>query len=420
MARSVQPVTGAVSAKRFEINQLFTPSTPVTTAELFAGRSPQMVRIIDAIAEPGRHVLLYGERGVGKTSLAQIVPYLVPRRNAKLHYYRVQAFPIDNFHSIARKIFKRIKMHATNAADDVSEITAADLYKETITPDDFVHEFSFFNGNDVPMVVIDEFNEIPQDGLTTRLWANTIKALSDAGTNITLIIVGVANNVTQLIKEHESIQRCTEEILMPRMGRDELTEVLMKRLDQLNITITEGARWKVVNLAKGLPAYVHGLGKFAALNAVKMPTPRTRIEDSDVDAAIDGLLASSDQTFKDSYEAATRSNQPGNLLKHALTACALARTDDSGFFTPASVREPLSAILGKWVEIANFQNHLLAFIDPKRNAILERIGEQRAYRFRFKHPAMQPYVMMRGVRENIIDDDAKRSLSSSDYPDFAI
>jgi Cdc6-like AAA superfamily ATPase len=415
MARTAH-VGDDVATKRFEINQLFTPSTPVTTAELFAGRSPQMLRIIDAIAEPGRHVLLYGERGVGKTSLAQIVPYLVPRRKASLHYYRVQAFPIDNFHSIARKIFKRIKMRAD--VDDVSDITAADLYKETITPDDFVHEFSFFNDNDVPIVVIDEFNEIPQDGITPRLWANAIKALSDSGTNVTLIIVGVANNVTQLIKEHESIQRCTEEIQMPRMTRDELTEVLMKRLGQLAITIEDSARWKIVNLSKGLPAYVHGLGKFAALNAVKIPRPRYRIVDDDVDFAIEGLLTSSDQTFKDAYESATRSNQPGNLLKQALTACALARTDDSGYFTPTAVREPLSAILGKWVEIANFQNHLLAFIDSKRSAILERIGEPRAYRFRFKHPAMQPYVMMRGVRDNIIHDDAKLALSSSEYPDL--
>src|SRR5262249_55065434 len=153
---------------------------------------------------------------------------------------------------------------------------------------------------------------------------------------------------------------------------------------QVGITIEDKAKWEIVNLAKGLPAYVHGLGKFAALQAVGLPVPRSKIIESDVDTAIDSLLASSDQTFKDSYEAATRSNQPGNLLKQALTACALARTDDSGYFTPTAVREPLRSILDKDVEIANFQNHLLAFIDPKRNAILERIGQPRGYRFRFK------------------------------------
>jgi len=84
-----------------------------------------------------------------------------------------------------------------------------------------------------------------------------------------------------------------------------------------------------VNLAKGLPAYVHGLGKHACLNAIT-PAGRLHLEEDDVDAAIDGLIASSNQFFKDVYEAATRSNQPGNLLRHVLMACALAKADDSG------------------------------------------------------------------------------------------
>lgn len=71
------------AAKRFEANQLFTPSTPISVADLFAGRSSQIYRIIDAIGERGRHVILYGERGVGKTSLAQIIPHLVPTGTSK-------------------------------------------------------------------------------------------------------------------------------------------------------------------------------------------------------------------------------------------------------------------------------------------------------------------------------------------------
>lgn len=120
----------------------------------------------------------------------------------------------------------------------------------------------------------------------------------------------------------------------------------------------------------------------------------------------------------DIYESATRSNQPGNLLRQVLTACALAKVDDSGYFTPVAVKEPLSAILGRHVEIANFQNHLKAFIDPKRRAILQRDGEARAYRFRFKQPAMQPFVLMKGFIDGIIDIDAKRALSSPEEPDL--
>jgi Cdc6-like AAA superfamily ATPase len=404
-----------IAPKRFEINQLFTPSTPVNAAELFAGRLGQIMRIVDTIAEAGRHAVVYGERGVGKTSLMQIVPYMVPDRVGHIRYCRVPAFPNSTFHSLFNSVFKNIKFN-TNVGDGVQEYDVSETFTGTIAPDDVVREFGHFGPNDIPIVVLDEFNEIT-DAETPMLVANTIKALSDNGTNVTIIIVGVADNVTQLIENHESIQRCTEQIPMPRMTADELSEVLDKRLRQLGYTITGDAKWKIINLAKGLPAYVHGLGKHACLSTLVVGG-RQHIEELHVDAAIDGLIASSDRTFKDSYDAATRSAQPDNLLKEVLTACALAKVDESGYFRPAAVKEPLSGILGKSVEIANFQNHLKAFIDPKRKAILQRDGEPRAYRFRFRQPAMQPFVLMKGMTENIISIDAKRALSSPEEPDL--
>ncbi len=404
-----------IANKRFEVGQLFTPSTPVTVAELFAGRSPQMVRINDTIAEPGRHAIIFGERGVGKTSLVQIVPYIVPDRRDRVRYCRIQAFPDDTFHSLATKIFKKIKFRA-NIGDGEREYDASQAIAGEITPDDVVNEFSNFGPNDIPIIVIDEFNEI-LDQKTPTLIANTIKALSDTGSNATMLIVGVADNVTHLIKEHESIQRCTEQIPMPRMNNHDLIEVLERRLKQLGFTIDADAKWKIINLAKGLPAYVHGLGKHACLNALSRGG-RSNIEEYDADTAIDSVVTSSHQYFKDTYELATRSNQPGNLLKEVLTACALTRTDEGGFFAPSAVKEPLSSILGKSVEIANFQNHLLAYIDPKRGPILKRKGEPRAYRFRFDQPAMQPYVLMRAIKENILDDGAMQALSYPEQPEL--
>ena len=50
---------------------------------------------------------------------------------------------------------------------------------------------------------------------------------------------------------------------MPRMTKDELVEVLIMRLKQLEFNISGDAKWKIVNLAKGLPLYVHTLGKYA-------------------------------------------------------------------------------------------------------------------------------------------------------------
>ena len=59
-------------ALRHEVLEKFTPSAPVTTRDLFAGRAPQLIQCMDVIAERGRHGIIYGEPGVGKTSISQV------------------------------------------------------------------------------------------------------------------------------------------------------------------------------------------------------------------------------------------------------------------------------------------------------------------------------------------------------------
>jgi len=271
-----------------------------------------------------------------------------------------------------------------------------------------------FKENELPIIVIDEFNEIDDD-YTSVLVSNNVKALSDSISKVTIVIVGVADNVSDLLKGHRSIERCTEEIPMPRMAVGERRELLDRRLARLGMQISGDARWKIINLSKGLPAYVHTLGKYAVYSALQ--ERRLLISEQDVDNAINEGLQSSQQSLKDSYEAATHSNNTRAQFRHLLTACALARVDDAGFFMPAAVREPLSGILKRSVHIANFQDTLRDFAET-RGQILERVGEPRSYRFRFRNPGMQPYVIMRGIRDNVIDESAKRALSSPEQPEL--
>jgi energy-coupling factor transporter ATP-binding protein EcfA2 len=54
-------------------NQVFTPGYPVSQKDLFAGRMEQLQRVLDTLNSPGRHPVLFGQRGVGKTSLANVL-----------------------------------------------------------------------------------------------------------------------------------------------------------------------------------------------------------------------------------------------------------------------------------------------------------------------------------------------------------
>lgn len=390
----------------FEISQLFTPSTPIKLADLFAGRGRQIDQLVSAVAEPGRHAILYGERGVGKTSLSQILEYIVPSARQAVIHARKACTPGDNFSSIWKKFFRDMRFEISDGGES-RIISASELYGDII-PDDVLREMKNFSKNDIPIFVIDEFNEINDGGHTASLLANTIKALSDEGVAATVVVVGVGDSVNQLFAEHGSIERCTEEVQMPRMSRDELGEIIDKRLPQLGMSIEPDARWKIIILSRGLPAYVHRLGKHAATRAVN--DLRRRITEEDVDASIEDVLRGSLESLRSAYDKATRSNQPGNLLKEVLLACALVPADDAGYFVPAAVQDPLEKIRGRAMSIAQYRNHLAEFATEKRGLILQRVGQERAYRYRFRDPAMLPYVLMKGIADGMVSDEAKSLL----------
>jgi Cdc6-like AAA superfamily ATPase len=397
---------------RFEAGELFTPSSPIATRELFAGRQKQINKLLDVVGERGRHAIIYGEPGVGKTSIVQILKLIIPTRTSTVRYIRRQVFSSDTFSTIWIDIFREMKF-VVNVGNGLKEYSVSDLYPTGVKPIDVVRELSMFSENDIPIVVIDEYNLI-KDEEASKLMAETIKAMSDASVKATVIIVGIGDSVGELIGGHESILRCSEEILMPRMEAEEVRDVIEGRLRRLGMKIGGDAKWKAINLTKGLPAFAHGLGRGAALAAIRQK--RLEIIEIDVDQAIDDVLNSSQHTLKTDYQLATHSNQVKARYRQILMACAMAQSDEIGYFTPKQVEEPLGSILEKKTSVEYFNKNLREFTESKRGRVLDRQGVARIYRYRFRNPAMQPYVLMQGIKDGFLNKDALTALNRPEQP----
>ena len=55
----------------------FTPTSPISLPDLLSGRENTLLRLQFYVLTPSQHVLLYGDRGVGKTSIARVLAVAV-------------------------------------------------------------------------------------------------------------------------------------------------------------------------------------------------------------------------------------------------------------------------------------------------------------------------------------------------------
>ena len=382
-------------ALRAELHSAFTPGAPIDAYDLFAGRQGQIQRLCDAVTSKGRHAVLFGERGVGKTSLSNIF-YFGLQSPERVVYVYVQCGSFDTFEKIWAKALRRIVFHI-----DGQEYVAIDLVKGEITPDELEVVLANFPKGLMPVIVFDEFDRV-KNSTVSLLMSETVKHFSNSPISSSIVIVGVADSVTDLIQEHHSVSRALVQIRMPRMDADEIKQIVTGRLRGTPISITSDALWRITVLASGLPFYAHALGRSSALLAVKKRV--TTISEDLVNESISASFDDLDQTLIDSYTKAITETRKGNIFKQVLAACALAEQDDLGRFSAAGVESILSQILGKTMNAPSFSFHLNQLCEDARGLVLSKTGSRSHFRFRFQQPMIQPYVIMRSLSGGIISD----------------
>jgi energy-coupling factor transporter ATP-binding protein EcfA2 len=394
--------------RKLEVGQLFTPAAPINNKELLAGRVTQIDRIIQTISQAGQHAVLFGERGVGKTSLANCLAGFLEGAKTAILPVRVQCDSSDDFASLWRRAFSAIKVSTKVISiglrpEETEQISSlADAIQDPITPDLVRISLTALAAHCLPIVIIDEFDRFADFG-ATRLFADTVKVLSDYAVRATLVFVGVADSVDSLIDGHESIMRNLVQVLLPRMSVAEMVALVNGRLPKAEMTITSDALDRICLLSGGLPHYTHLIAQHAAWAAIDSSV--NEIADVHVGAAMSSAIANAQQTIERAYHRATMSPRKDSLFPEVLLACALASCDELGYFAPSDVRAPMSAIMGKDCTISSFVRHLGDFCKESRGTVLQEIGAKYQRRFRFRNPLLQPYVVMKGIAGSLVTLD---------------
>ena len=408
-ANDVLTQADAVRA-RVDLARIFNPSGPVRHRELLQGRVDELSRVLSAVSQPGQHVILFGERGVGKTSLASLTHefWLDFARDAAVGIVplRYNCEPADTFGTIWAHIAELLTDEYAKRSQPLPAGDAwLDLHAEITHEVASAHSVRRFLDltNETNIIVIDEFDQVG-DKDTVRQFASLIKALSDHLAPSTLILVGVADTVDDLIEDHASIDRATTQVSLPRMSKAELRSIVESAYDQIGLFATPDLSGLMAGLAQGLPHYAHRLGQEAGFAAVERES--LLVARRDVDRAVAMAIEHTQESIRMAYRLATASPRPDALFDRVLLACALARSDELGYFAPAGIRGPLARITGKAYDYPQFARHLKQFAAPRRGEVLQVSGGSRRRRYRFANPLLRPYVVLRGINDGVISADA--------------
>jgi len=253
--RNQEDIFGIMREKRISasrVREVFTPHTPINSVSLFRGRSKQVAQLIEQMNTPGQHALLYGDRGVGKTSLANIVADLLSTL-AGGRLYRHRCTASDTFATIVEKPMRGVGMDldaisathrvltqvdgkvdavmlkgGTMRENETLETVNMGIVLRPAVVADAVYEHE-------ALFVIDEADAI-RDPVDQRKLAELIKLLSDMGSKLKVLVVGIAETGSSLMAEHPSVQRCLKETKLDRMSETELSEIIDLGATELGLT----------------------------------------------------------------------------------------------------------------------------------------------------------------------------------------
>jgi Cdc6-like AAA superfamily ATPase len=381
------------------LRRVFSPITPIKRQDLFFGRSLQLDNVCEAINEQGQHAILYGERGVGKTSLGNIMATNLTH----VFPVKVTCARDDDFKSLWYRALLNTPMAKTTAGIGFSseqKTTYSALSNqltsyEELMPAHIEYILSPVLSNRM-LFVFDEFDNIIKNTVREQ-FADLIKSLSDNCDNITIVIIGISDNVVNLIGNHQSLERCLKQIKMPRMNPDELGSIIDNGLRLLELRISNDVRKMIIEFSMGFPHYTHLLCKYGCKAAIE--DGKQSYSPSHFKKATKLAIENVQEQIKDGYRKATFSSAQESQWEQVLFASVMSESDEYNCFTIKEITKKFSELSEKPLSKVNITHNLGKLCQADRGEILEKITVDGSVKYRFSNPLSKAFVKLKMFEE---------------------
>lgn len=264
-----------IDRTRFEelLPTLLTPTTPIRSPEFLRGREKILEVIRRSYIQPGRHVFIHGDRGVGKTSLAQ---------TAAIEHQSSGAPPIfigcDNastFFGVIRNIALKLRPGdpsitktsrsgkvgvgwKTFLSAEAQQTVERGAIPDFHTVDDAIATIGYLADQHSanPVIVIDEFERIKAAD-ERMLFADFIKQAGDQSLPIRLIFCGIGSALGDLLDAHHSCYRYITAIVLERLGFHPRLEIIARAIHAFGLQVEDTSAYRIAMISDGFPHYVH-------------------------------------------------------------------------------------------------------------------------------------------------------------------
>jgi len=401
------------------IHTVLFPSGPIESREFLFGRDADLDRIRRALMAPARQIFIYGERGVGKSSLANAAAAQCQSSDA--HPIHVSGSSTATFSTIVGELLRATNMEPSGSVTkkrsgqvkvSVLEVGGHnEVTTPAATPPLDINEAAarldaaFKAYSTQTVAVIDEFDGIP-DLAERNKFAELLKALGDKRSSAKLIFTGVATSLDELLQSHGSAQRQIEPIELGRIDYHPRLEIIKKALEAFDLYADDSVIYRIASVSNGFPYYVHLLTEHLLWKWFE--GERTQeVTMEHLHEAFRGATNAVHVDLRRPYDKAVKGREHA---EYALWATADAYDlDRHSDVIWQSYRQICDTLDVEPYEKPKFLAQLRKLKDPSHESILESVPNRRLYKFR--EAMVRGYVRMAAACKNIDLDD-----QNFDYP----
>jgi Cdc6-like AAA superfamily ATPase len=389
------------------LREIFTPYTPINEIKHFFGREEEASRFVSVINSPGQHILVYGDRGVGKTSLSKTACKMLLQGILQQGiFFEKRCDSCDTFSSIITEPLEAAGINLTlkeqtrthnqgggakisagfAKAELSSNLVTKTTTKSTINPDS--PSWAAKQLQDlVGVFLIDEVDALRVKREKYKI-AELIKLLSDANSKFKVVVVGIASTGEELTAGHPSSERCLKEVPLQRMCSGDIKKIVLNGMKELSLIPEDDVVDKIVDISAGYPHFTHLIClKCAELSLINR---RRHITIETLKSALVEAVKESKNALQRSFDTTLRVFKKPQEYKLLLLAAAHCNAAE---FRSAELKEKLLSKFGIDLDHQGLSKRLTNLVKATASGKGILVKPARGC-FQFTDPRMPSFIKM--------------------------